>query len=43
METGSAMAGEIAGLLKEVLPAKVLIERLFSEAEAVAKQLTIKY
>ncbi|MRI81207.1 enoyl-[acyl-carrier-protein] reductase FabK [Aerococcaceae bacterium DSM 109653] len=43
METGSAMAGEIAGLLKEVLRAKVLIERLFSEAEAVAKQLTIKY
>ena len=43
METGSAMAGEIAGLLKEVLPAKVLIERLFSEAEAVTKQLTIKY
>ncbi|MCK1166243.1 nitronate monooxygenase [Streptococcus uberis] len=43
METGSAMAGEIAGLLKEVLPAKVIIERLFSEAEVVAKQLTIKY
>lgn len=43
METGSAMAGEIAGMIKNVRPAKEIITSLFEEAEQVAKQLKITY
>ncbi len=37
VETGSIMAGQIAGLIKEQCTAKELIERLVSEAKALLK------
>lgn len=43
METGSAMAGEIAGMFTEMRPARQIIVDLFAEAEAVAANLQIKY
>ncbi len=41
VETGSIMAGQIAGLVKDQCTAKELIERLASEAEALLKGTTI--
>ena len=43
METGSAMAGEIAGMMKQIRPAKQIITDLFSDAEAAANNLKIVY
>lgn len=43
METGSAMAGEIAGMIKNIRPAKQIIEELFNEAEEKAASLKITY
>lgn len=43
METGSAMAGEIAGMMKKIRPAKQIITDLFSDAEAAANNLKIVY
>ena len=43
METGSAMAGEIAGMIKNIRPAKQIIEELFNEAEKKATSLKISY
>ena len=43
MKTGSAMAGEIAGMIKDIRPAKQIIEELFSEAEKKAATLKISY
>ncbi|MER2174868.1 MAG: nitronate monooxygenase [Carnobacterium sp.] len=43
METGSAMAGEIAGMIKNIRPAKQIIEELFNEAEKKAASLKITY
>ena len=43
METGSAMAGEIAGMIKNIRPAKQIIEELFNEAEKKAASLKISY
>lgn len=43
METGSAMAGEIAGMIKDIRPAKQIIEELFNEAEKKAASLKISY
>ena len=43
IETGSCMAGEIAGMIGNIRPAKQIIEELFTEAEAVLAKLKIKY
>lgn len=43
METGSAMAGEIAGMIKDIRPAKQIIEELFSGAEKIVRELKILY
>lgn len=43
METGSAMAGEVAGLLTEIRPAIEIIENIFKEAEEVVANLKITY
>lgn len=43
METGSAMSGEIAGMLTKVVPVRELIINLFKDAEAVSANLKIKY
>lgn len=43
METGSAMAGEIAGMIKNIRPVKQIIEELFNEAEKNAASLKISY
>ncbi|MFZ2264325.1 MAG: nitronate monooxygenase [Trichococcus flocculiformis] len=43
IETGSCMAGEIAGMIGNIRPAKQIIEELFAEAEAVLAKLRIKY
>lgn len=40
---GSVMAGEISGMMKQIRPAKQIIEELFSEAEKVAENLKITY
>ncbi|MPM17933.1 hypothetical protein SDC9_64333 [bioreactor metagenome] len=37
------MAGEIAGMIGNIRPAKQIIEELFAEAEAVLAKLRIKY
>lgn len=34
-KTGSVMAGQIAGMVKDIVPAKVAIERMFEEAEEI--------
>lgn len=43
MESGSVMAGQIAGMLHEIKPVKQIITDLFDEAEEVLKNLTIVY
>ena len=42
-ERGSVMAGEIAGMMKDIRPAKQIIEELFADAEKVAGNLKITY
>lgn len=37
------MASEISGMMKQIRPAKQIIEELFSEAEKVAENLKITY
>ena len=34
-KTGSVMAGQIAGMIKDVVPAKVVVERMFAQAEEI--------
>lgn len=43
METGSAMAGEIVGMIKEVRPAREIITSLFEEANDVVRKLKLIY
>lgn len=43
IETGSCMAGEIAGMIGSIRPAKQIIEELFDEAEDVLANLRIAY
>jgi enoyl-[acyl-carrier protein] reductase II len=38
LEHGSAMAGQSAGLVDDIVPVKVLIERIVAEAEAVLRR-----
>ena len=38
-ENGSLMAGQIAGLVNDIKPAKAIIETIFTEAEHVLKKL----
>ena len=42
-EMGSCMAGEIAGMITNIRPAKQIIEELFAEAETVLAKLRIMY
>ena len=42
-ETGSCMAGEIAGMITNIRPTKQIIEELFAEAETVLAKLRIMY
>ncbi|MDR1379366.1 MAG: enoyl-[acyl-carrier-protein] reductase FabK [Synergistaceae bacterium] len=39
VEWGSLMAGQSAGMVREILPAAEIIEKLFSEAKDIANQL----
>ncbi|HFI0049239.1 TPA: DUF561 domain-containing protein [Streptococcus suis] len=41
VNNGSLMAGQIAGLVKDIRPTKVIIEEIFAEAESVLKNLHI--
>ena len=41
METGSVMAGQIAGLIEEIKPAKRIIEDIMDEAHGIITQLKI--
>ncbi|MBG9981916.1 nitronate monooxygenase [Aerococcaceae bacterium DSM 111020] len=41
LENGTPMCGEIAGLITEIRPVREIIESLFTEADQVAKDLTI--
>ena len=43
IQTGSCMAGEIAGMIDNIRPAKQIIEELFAEAEDVLGKLRIDY
>lgn len=40
MENGSVMAGQIAGIITEIKPVKVIIEELFADANKVIANLT---
>ena len=42
-EAGACMAGEIAGMIYNIRPAKQIIEELFAEAETVLAKLRIMY
>jgi len=39
MKKGSVMAGQIAGIIKDIVPTKELIERIIAEAEEIIGQL----
>jgi len=39
VEDGSLLAGQIAGMIKEIKPVKVIIEEMVAEAEAVMKRI----
>jgi len=39
LEDGSLLAGQIAGLIKEIKPAKVIIEEIMSQAESIISGL----
>lgn len=41
LETGSFMAGQISGLIKEVKPAKKILEDLFDDIEEYKQQITV--
>lgn len=41
VDTGSLMAGQIAGLISDIKPAKMIIEEIFSEAKMVLVQLRL--
>ncbi len=43
VEWGSVMAGQIAGLIKDIKPAKKIIEDIMSEAYEVLKKLSVTY
>ena len=38
-EWGSLMAGQSAAMVNEILPAKVIIENMFSEAEKILQKV----
>ncbi|HHU70325.1 MAG TPA: enoyl-[acyl-carrier-protein] reductase FabK [Thermoanaerobacterales bacterium] len=42
IDNGSLMAGQIAGLIDDILPAKVIIERIIREAEETIKKFNIR-
>jgi enoyl-[acyl-carrier protein] reductase II len=39
LEHGTLLAGQIAGMIKEIKPVKVIIEEMVAEAEAIIAQL----
>jgi enoyl-[acyl-carrier protein] reductase II len=39
VDEGSLLAGQIAGLIKEIKPVKVIIEEIMAEAEAIIADL----
>jgi enoyl-[acyl-carrier protein] reductase II len=39
VDEGSLLAGQIAGLIKEIKPVKVIIEEIIAEAEAIIADL----
>jgi enoyl-[acyl-carrier protein] reductase II len=39
LENGTLLAGQIAGMIKEIKPVKVIIEEMVAEAEAIITQL----
>ena len=43
VENGSVMAGQITGMVRDIRPAKEIIETLFKDAEAIASSLKIAY
>jgi enoyl-[acyl-carrier protein] reductase II len=43
MEEGSLMAGQIAGLVKEIKPAAEIIKEIVAEAERVIARLNTSY
>lgn len=43
VENGSVMAGQITGMVKEIRPAKQIIESLFSSAEELVSNLKVSY
>lgn len=43
VENGSVMAGQITGMVKEIRPAKQIIESLFSSAEKLVANLKVSY
>jgi NAD(P)H-dependent flavin oxidoreductase YrpB (nitropropane dioxygenase family) len=43
VENGSVMAGQITGMVRDIRPAKEIIETLFKDAEAIAGSLKIAY
>jgi len=43
IEEGSLLAGQIAGLIKEIKPVKVIIEEIMAEAEAIIGSLNNFY
>ncbi len=43
VEWGSVMAGQIAGLVKDIKPAKEIIEEVIEEAYEILKGLSVKY
>ncbi len=40
IEEGSLMAGQIAGLIKEIKPVKTIIEDIMAEAESMIKTIS---
>ena len=43
IEEGSLLAGQIAGLIKEIKPVKVIIEEIIAEAETIITSLKNLY
>lgn len=43
VENGSVMAGQITGMMKDIRPAKEIIESLFNSAEALVSNLKVSY
>ena len=40
VDEGSLLAGQIAGMIQEIKPVKVIIEEIVAEAEAIITSLT---